>query len=82
MCSSRPRGRASRGTEADFTESSVKEGTLIVDVITPDESYVIWRGIGMAEMANPDLYQSEEEKQQRVEYVIYQILEDFPPDID
>lgn len=78
----RPAGRGSRGGDLDFYENIVNEGTLIIDIITPDNTYVIWRGVGMAEVSDPDEYETKETKQQRADYIIYQILEEFPPDMD
>jgi len=76
----RPGGRGSRGGDLDFNENVVREGTIIVDVITPDESYVIWRGMGVAEISDPDQNETKKDKQQRADYIIYQVLEEFPPD--
>lgn len=78
----RPIGRGSRGGDLDFSENIVREGTLIVDIITPDETYVIWRGVGMDEVSDPDEHEKKEAKQQRVDHILYEVLKEFPPDMD
>jgi len=78
----RPAGRGTRGNDLDFTENFLREGTLIIDIIAPDETYVIWRGVGMDEVSDPDEYEKKEAKQQRVDHIVYQILKEFPPETD
>jgi hypothetical protein len=75
-------GRGSRGGVLDIQNNVVREGTIIVDIITPDDTYVIWRGIGMDKISEPDPNETKEIKQRRADHIIYQLLEQFPPDLD
>lgn len=80
LVDNRPGGRGSRGGDLDIQKNVVREGTIIVDIITSDDTYVIWRGMGFEEISDPDEYETKEQKQLRADHIIYQVLNEFPPD--
>ena len=54
-----------------------EEGTLILDIIDPETSALIWRGYAQAHV---DLLSSQEEKTERICQAVRMMLELFPPE--
>jgi len=52
------------------------EGTIIVDVISPKDKRLIWRGTARGAV-DPDT--KPEEREQRIQEAVHAILADFPP---
>ncbi len=75
----RPGGRGNRGN-LNFSENFMREGTLIVDIISPEDKFVIWRGVATDQVSDPDEQESKEIKQRRADHIIYQVLQEFPPE--
>jgi len=53
-----------------------KEGTIVVDVITPKDRRLVWRGTAQGAVEK-DL--TPDERQKRIREVVSEILEEFPP---
>ena len=62
---------------AFYEYSTFDVGSLILDVIIPEKSEIIWRGYVQTEIQF--IYTSKEERQQRVRKAVHKLLKDFPP---
>ncbi len=51
-------------------------GTLLIDMVSPSEKAVVWRGVAQAEI---DLERPLEERRQRLEQAVREVLAKFPP---
>ena len=51
-------------------------GTLLIDMVSPSEKAVVWRGVAQAEL---DLERPQEERRQRLEQAVREVLAKFPP---
>lgn len=51
-------------------------GTLLIDMVSPSEKAVVWRGAAQAEL---DLEAPQEQRRQRLEQAVRDILAKFPP---
>ena len=51
-------------------------GTLLIDMVSPSEKAVVWRGVAQAEI---DLERPVEERRQRLEQAVREVLAKFPP---
>ncbi|MBM4266415.1 MAG: DUF4136 domain-containing protein [Deltaproteobacteria bacterium] len=70
------RGPAVMGTQTSVHQYDL--GTLLIDVVDRERDDLIWRGSGQAKLSPRDSG-SPAEKQERMDAVVEQILEDFPP---
>lgn len=52
------------------------EGTLIVDVITPEENRLVWRGAARTDL---DFSMTPEEREKKANEVVHEIFKNFPP---
>jgi len=51
-------------------------GTLLIDIVSPSEKAVVWRGAAQAEL---DLEAPQEQRKQRLEQAVRDVLAKFPP---
>ena len=51
-------------------------GTLLIDMVSPSEKAVVWRGVAQAEI---DLERPLDERRQRLEQAVREVLAKFPP---
>ena len=51
-------------------------GTLLIDMVSPKEKSVVWRGVAQAEL---DLERPPDERRQRLEQAVREVLAKFPP---
>ena len=58
------------------TVSSTTEGTLYIDLIDADEKELVWQGMGTAALAT-----DVDEKQERINEIVGEILKKYPPEI-
>jgi len=56
--------------------SSYERGTIIVDVVTPNDKRLVWRGTA-TDAVDPDLTPTEREA--RIQEAVHEILAQFPP---
>ena len=64
------------GISSTTTVHEYQEGTLLIDMVEPSSKQLVWRGAGQARIRE---YSTPEEREQRVNEAVKQILEDFPP---
>jgi hypothetical protein len=70
------RGAYHGGVATHTTVSEYQEGTLLVDVIEPESKQLIWRGSGQSRLRRSS---TPEQREQRIDEAVAQILESFPP---
>ena len=70
------RGVYRGGVATHTTVSEYQEGTLLVDVIEPESKQLIWRGSGQSRLRRSS---TPEQREQRIDEAVAQILESFPP---
>ena len=56
--------------------SSYDKGTIIIDVVTPKDKRLVWRGTA-SDAVDPDLTPAEREE--RIQEAVHEILAQFPP---
>ena len=64
------------GISSTTTVREYQEGTLLIDVVEPSSKQLVWRGAGQARIRE---YSKPEEREQRINQAVKEILEKFPP---
>src|SRR5262245_16005684 len=64
------------GLGTTTTVSEYQEGTLLIDLIDPASKQLVWRGTGQARIRQSS---SPEERENRINEAVKEILADFPP---
>jgi hypothetical protein len=59
------------------TVSSTTEGTLYIDLIDAEKKELIWQGMGTAALSS-----KVEQKQERINEIVEEILEKYPPSLN
>jgi len=63
--------------KSEYSHPTYDRGSLIIDVIIPDNGEIVWRGSAQANIQID--YVSTEKKKKRLKKAVHQILNNFPP---
>ena len=73
------RGWYRGGVSTHTTVTEYQEGTLLIDLVDPKAKQLIWRGSGQARVRRSS---TPEEREQRIDEAVAEILKSFPPSAD
>jgi hypothetical protein len=73
------RGWYRGGVSTHTTVTEYQEGTLLIDLVDPKAKQLIWRGSGQARIRRSS---TPEEREQRIDEAVAEILKSFPPGAD